>query len=159
MVSKKKKKSEYNPYERLGLVTIEEVLSVKDKETHVFLDQQVKLTSLRMQTFLNKGTTCSACGREAMYFALERHKSRQLGHSNVYHLNLYGLDVEEKEILFTHDHTIARSLGGKDHLSNTTTMCSLCNNAKSVCENKISQLNDWYEKHGNSMRICIVNNE
>jgi len=157
-VSKRKKsKPNQAPYERLGIVTIDEVLAVKDQETYVFLGEQVKLTSLRMQTFLHKGTVCSACGREAAYFAVERHWSRQEGHSNTYHLNLYGLGVEENEILYTHDHTIARALGGKDQISNTETMCSHCNNSKSVCENKIAQLNEWYKKNGKSLRIAIVN--
>lgn len=156
MSKRKKSKSNQAPYERLGIVTIDEVLAVKDHETYVFLGEQVKLTSLRMQTFLNKGTVCSACGRKAKYFAVERHKSRQEGHSNSYHLNLYGFDKDGNELLFTHDHTIARSLGGKDHLSNTTTMCSHCNNVKSICENKISQLNAWYKQNGFKFRVALV---
>ena len=159
-VSKKRKRKnsepKESPYERLGLVDINDVLAVKNKETNEFQGEVIKLTSLRMQTFLNKGTICSACKRKARYFAIERHRSRQEGHSNSYHLNLYGVDSEGNELLFTHDHTIARSLGGKDHLSNTTTMCSYCNNVKSMCENKISLLNQWYKQHGYDFRVALV---
>ncbi|MNE07882.1 hypothetical protein D3C80_1005220 [compost metagenome] len=37
-------------------------------------------------------------------------------------------------MLFTHDHTLARSLGGTDDASNTTTMCAKCNFLKSKGE-------------------------
>lgn len=43
-----------------------------------------------------------------------------------YHLNLWGVKDGE-EVLFTHDHVLARGLGGKDNLDNTQTMCCYCN--------------------------------
>jgi hypothetical protein len=47
--------------------------------------------------------------------------------SPTYHLNLYALDSDGREILMTHDHILARADGGKNHLSNTQTMCAPCN--------------------------------
>lgn len=122
-------------YERLGTVSIEEVMKMKGEPTAVFLDQEVHLsTSKRIETFIHKGTICSCCGRGASFFAIERHSHKN--DPGRYHLNLYGLDEQGNEILFTHDHTIARALGGKDDLSNMTTMCSPCNSRKSINERK-----------------------
>ncbi len=131
---KKKKQA----YERLGTVSIEEVMKMKGEQTAIFLDQEVRLNaSKRIETFIHKGTTCSNCGREASFFAIERHLIRDPNNkSGKYHLNLYGLDEQGNEIMFTHDHTMARALGGNDDLSNMTTMCSPCNSTKSINERK-----------------------
>lgn len=47
-----------------------------------------------------------------------------------YHLNLYAVDENGKEILMTKDHIIPKSKGGKDHISNYQTMCVRCNMTK-----------------------------
>lgn len=122
-----------NPYNRFGRkLKLEEVLPFIPSETGVFLNQQVKLESLRLICFAKKGTCCSDCGLEAKFFALEKMKNDK---ENVrYHLNMYGYDRHQREVLFTHDHTLARSLGGKDHLDNVTTMCGPCNWKKGVQE-------------------------
>jgi hypothetical protein len=80
--------------------------------------------SLRLQTFLEKGTECAECKLKATHFAIERAPNKE---NESYHLNLWGLNDKSEEILFTHDHIIARALGGKDHISNTQTMCCFCN--------------------------------
>lgn len=48
--------------------------------------------------------------------------------------DLWSVDDEGDERLFTHDHIIARSLNGKDDITNTQTMCSPCNAEKSIAE-------------------------
>lgn len=86
----------------------------------------VNLRSLRLRTFAAKGTKCVVCGREATHFAIERdtsHTESDVG----YHLNLWGVNEAGEEVLFTHDHIVARGLGGKDHFDNTQTMCGPCN--------------------------------
>jgi hypothetical protein len=95
-----------------------------DKRTE-FNGLQVKLGSLRLRTFNKSGICCVECGLEATHFALEKNPM-----DVNYHLNLWGFNEDGKEILFTHDHILARSLGGADNLSNTQTMCSVCNFAK-----------------------------
>jgi hypothetical protein len=70
---------------------------------------------------------------EAKYFALEKTLEK-----DPYHLNLYGVK-NGKEVLFTHDHTLARSLGGRDNISNTTTMCTHCNFEKSKGERVLAE--------------------
>lgn len=127
-------------YERFGTLPISQVIETiksqigqrKGKGKVEFLGQTVNCTSLRLRTFALKGTVCSKCGLEATHFALER--TNHPTHANSpYHLNLWGIK-DGREILFTHDHTLARSLGGLDNLSNTTTMCEPCNSKKAVGE-------------------------
>lgn len=87
--------------------------------------------SLRLKTFCRAAYAdalhCSKCKMPASYFAVE---SFRHGNQKSYHVNLYGRDAAGEDVLFTHDHTLARSLGGADDLSNTTVMCFPCNNKK-----------------------------
>lgn len=130
-------------YERLMKIDIDDAISAikihkeiskphnYDKRT-LFKGEMIKLSSLRLQTFAYKGTSCSECGIQASFFAMERTRS-----ASRYHINMWGIDKNGEEILFTHDHTIARALGGLDKISNTTTMCSKCNHSKGIEEQKI----------------------
>lgn len=147
-------------YDRLKKISIEETMSAigvqvdylkkrgffealknGHKSKRQILDGvEVHLTSLRLLTFFQKGTTCSCCGLKASYFAFERNagkKGKQAEGS--YHLNLWGVNEEGEEILFTHDHTLARVLGGADDGTNTTTMCTKCNCEKSKLEKVLAQ--------------------
>lgn len=126
-------------YKRLRTVDLEQVLPVilssipngnpnsKDKVSATIDDVLVKVSSLRLRTFAIHGTTCSSCGLQASFFAFENNGAHN------WHLNLYGTK-EDKDVLFTHDHTLARSAGGTDRIENTTTMCSPCNFTKSLTE-------------------------
>jgi hypothetical protein len=102
------------------------------KSRTLFQNELVKLSSLRLKTFARCGTKCSDCGLEASYFAFEKSNS-----DIFYHLNLWGVNEKGNEVLFTHDHTIARGLGGSNKLDNTTTMCVVCNQKKSVIESEL----------------------
>ena len=84
----------------------------------------VKPYSHRYRVFLN-GCTCIKCGLKASYYRLEKRKE-----SSCFHFNLYGIDKDDNEVLFTKDHILPASLGGKDHYSNYQTMCYVCNCAK-----------------------------
>lgn len=95
-------------------------------ETH-----PVFVTSLRMQTFAVHGTQCAGCGLQGTHFAFEKSPG---GENDSYHLNLYGIDVNGEEVLFTHDHKLARTFGGVDSLENTQTACVHCNAKKSKLE-------------------------
>lgn len=131
-------------YHRIGIVDIKEIrarqktvvgASPKDQPRTELFGKQVKLFSrgTRLRTFY-RSTKCSACGLQASYYAVER-PVRETD-DFPYHLNLWGKDKKGNEILFTHDHTLARSAGGADNVSNTTTMCSPCNFAKSLVEKR-----------------------
>ena len=131
-----------NTYIRHSVLSLQEVLPVlrifrstgKDHK-EVFNNWKVGVSSLRLRTFArdagdNFEIYCSACGLKASFFAIEAFAR---GNHEMVHINLYGVK-DGKDVLFTHDHTLARSLGGIDSLSNTTTMCSPCNNFKSKAE-------------------------
>jgi hypothetical protein len=95
----------------------------------------VGVSSLRLKTFgrafkRSVDLKCVGCGCKATHFAVES----SLGQERP-HLNLYGIK-DGKEILFTHDHILARSLGGDNNLHNTQLMCSPCNFNKSKAETK-----------------------
>lgn len=83
----------------------------------------VKTWSQRYQLFPlhNK---CVKCGLQASYYKLEKQAA-----SKLYHFNLYGIKDGE-EVLFTKDHIIPKSKGGKNHLSNYQVMCHICNEEK-----------------------------
>ncbi len=85
---------------------------------------QVSVISQRYDVF-KKSNVCCRCGLEGTYLASERHK----GDEN-YHFNLYGTDSGGDEVLFTKDHIIPKSKGGKNNLKNYQTMCTVCNELK-----------------------------
>lgn len=133
-------------YDRLKIVEKEKVLAaisdilkkgLSSKRTP-FDGVLLKLTTLRMMTFFEDGTKCHCCGLDASYFAIERNATEAKRDPKTnYHLNLWGIDENGDEVLFTHDHTLARALGGKDDRSNTKTMCTKCNFEKSIIEKEI----------------------
>lgn len=92
----------------------------------------LKLLSVRLMTFAKHGICCAGCGLVGRYFAVEKHPA-----SVSYHANLYAVNAHGKEVLMTHDHILARALGGADNLSNTQTMCSPCNAEKSILEGEL----------------------
>ena len=131
-------------YERIGTVGIAEVLDLIRSpagKTPV-LGKWVGVSSLRLQTFAREDRPCCSnpeCIIQATHFAVERSWRDDPGQraKQAWHLNLYGRDQYGQEVLFTHDHTLARGLGGPDDASNTTTMCLRCNTRKSVHEHRL----------------------
>ncbi len=127
-------------YQRLTSVPVEVVLPllgkpVKQKPTArtEIGGALVNVDGLRLATFKHSGLVCTSCGIKGEFFGIEKFASSR---DEIYHLNLYGLDpVTGLDVLMTHDHTLARSAGGNDDLSNTTTMCSPCNSEKAIGEN------------------------
>lgn len=112
--------------------SIEEVLnkvdtskSLKYKAKEDFDGDMIKVTSLRLYTFKEKGIKCVTCGIEGQYFVKEKTIN-----DKSYHFNLYGINEDGEEVLITKDHIIPSSQGGKDRLENMQTMCKICNKAK-----------------------------
>jgi hypothetical protein len=89
----------------------------------------VKATSDRYKCFLTKGYDCVACGAKGSFFAIEKAKNNL--QTNKYHLNLYAINSDNKEILMTKDHIFPKSKGGKDQIENYQPMCIVCNKLKS----------------------------
>lgn len=131
-----------NRYIRHGIATLNEIIPEVHKHwdypsfRSLIQDQfQVGVTSNRMKTFGRAALTgkivCAGCGLEATHFGIETfHNAKD---DDFPHVNLYGIK-DGQEVLFTHDHILARSLGGKDILENTQVMCSPCNCEKSKGE-------------------------
>lgn len=122
-----------------------------------------RLESQRLTLFKEKGTTCACCGLEATYFrkdiGLSPKALRKLNkpYSGTFHLNLYGISDGE-EVLFTKDHIVAKSNGGRNNFENYATMCTKCNSLKGnykislhefkklYTENNTEKLKDVLEK-------------
>ncbi|MNK79884.1 hypothetical protein D3C87_995650 [compost metagenome] len=130
-LSKTQQKKRARTYDRAGIVPIDEVLPlIRDNsiKSVVLHGHKVNVTSLRLRNFA-KSCTCIACGLEATHFAVEDNTGY------AWHLNLWAdRGPDKKEMLFTHDHTLARALGGADDEANTTTMCAKCNHQKGRVE-------------------------
>lgn len=121
-------------YTRLHTVTLENGLDIltsgfaaKRQKTSLY-GFDVAIASKRLRTFAQTGTTCVCCGMKATYFALERCFGAP--ESMRPHLNLWGVNAQGEEVLFTRDHIRPRSRGGEDTLANSQTMCGPCNWAK-----------------------------
>ena len=135
--------------ERLCQIPLEEVLPVireprssRDRVKVNIRGYNLNAQSLRLRTFKHKGTTCSVCGLTASYFVIEKVKNSE----EAPHLNLYGLK-DGVEVLFTHDHTLARGLGGSNHITNSEPMCGPCNWAKGLEEqNQVLKLQGKWVK-------------
>lgn len=98
-----------------------------DKNRRVFDGNSVKLNSLRLHTFNQKGCTCVSCGREGTHFKLQKNVNDES-----YHLGLWSEDGEQ----LSKDHIIPKSRGGLDTLGNMQTMCIKCNTNKSNAYSK-----------------------
>lgn len=116
---------------RYLVLSIEEVLPLLDTSTHSMKKIraelkgfQVKTCTLRLRTFRRKGTSCAHCELHATHFAIEESPLEKSPH-----LNLYAA-TEKGEMLFTCDHIIPLSKGGKNSCSNTQTLCYDCNQKK-----------------------------
>lgn len=99
----------------------------KHKACHMFGEDSIHMDSLRYKVF-RRSLCCVKCGIEGKFFAKERSLRRdgQPGCKR-YHLNLYAVTHDGREVLMTKDHRIARSNGGSDSLDNLDTMCGPCN--------------------------------
>ena len=87
----------------------------------------VRVKGVRLVTFLVKGITCVTCGLTGKFFAKEKARPEE----SSFHLNLYAIDNNGKEVLMTRDHIIPKSKGGSEEIENMQTMCCKCNCKKS----------------------------
>lgn len=83
----------------------------------------VKKGRLKYKLFLRDGLTCVQCGKTANKCFLEMTQDV----TNVASFNFYRIVSGENELLFTVDHILPKSLGGKSALENYQIMCRDCN--------------------------------
>lgn len=123
-----------NRYSRYKTIPLE--IAIMAIRTGVKMEdsKSAGVQSLRLRTFAEKGTQCVYCGRKAAYFAVEKSAA---SNNDSHHLNLWGTDENGKEILFTHDHVIARGFGGPDTIENSVPACEPCNSRKSMYEDRM----------------------
>lgn len=117
-------------YERVGTLTVDNVLEHVGEKRHVFwignTPYTIKMRSMRYKVFKIKGVCCTKCGIVGTHFAIERSN----GQTGGFHLNLYATKPDGTEVLMTRDHTIPRSKGGPNNLANQEPMCTYCNGKK-----------------------------
>lgn len=116
-------------YERLGVLPVQDVLKAIAEKKPVEYDGVICHTaSTRLLTYHIHGLNCivRGCCVKGEYFAIERAWTA----SSKYHLNLYGMQHDGKEVMITSDHKIPKSRGGIDHISNRQPMCAPHNMGK-----------------------------
>lgn len=125
-------KSELDLYTVVDVIPVEEVFAKIDyhvenrtKGKAEYNGNKFNVKSIRLAVFRNKGLQCAHCDRVGDHFNLEYHTHAKGDNANP-HLNLYSADG----MLFTKDHILPKSKGGKDTLSNLQTMCFECNTLK-----------------------------
>ena len=120
----------FNGYLRVDKkYSIDLVLQNIGEHTLEFDGYPVKMWSLRYQTF-RKSLFCAVCGKEGKHFRLEKHALHANIERNSFHFNLYTIDNNGNELLMTKDHIIPKAKGGRNHISNLQTMCTICNRNK-----------------------------
>lgn len=68
---------------------------------------KVKVSSLRLQTFKDKGTVCVGCGAVGKVFRLQTFRKAKPESQGTPHLNLWGENRHGNMVLFTKDHITA----------------------------------------------------
>ncbi len=111
-------KMKYDKYEkRMVDIVSGEMVKVE------FDGELINMASDRYKVFAHN-KKCISCGLEGQFMAMEK------GNTDIsYHFNMYAIK-DGKEILFTKDHIIPLSKGGKKSLTNLQTMCKICNEKK-----------------------------
>ena len=118
-------------YQTLEILNLEEVndylrsnISNTTMQYGKLCGYQFKLHSQRYQLFMRDTQVCVCCGIKSSFWALQRTGE------GFPHLNLWGINKDNKVVLFTKDHIMPKAKGGKDILENYQVMCATCNSAK-----------------------------
>lgn len=114
-------------YTRAGIVPLLQVFPYIGSGRREYCGKVVRVNGVRLKVFKRDGGVCYMCGLQATHFAIESSP----GQDDHYHINLYALSPEGKEVLMTRDHVHPKSKEGSDDLDNAQTACSPCNARKS----------------------------
>lgn len=142
--------------ESIAVYPVDIILPQIGPEQKILVNDEhwVGASSLRMQTFKEKGVDCVVCGCKGAYFSAERqiwrNKLKERPFVGSYHFNLYGITPTGTLRLMTHDHIIPLSNYGANTLENSTTMCEKCNSKKG---SKIPSA-DFVRKYGGAITLA-----
>lgn len=112
----------------------------------------LRANSVRYKVFHNS-LKCCVCGIEGKFFAKERSLP---AFSDKFHLNLYAMDEDGKEVLMTKDHIIPKSKGGSNGVENMQTMCCRCNEKKGNHMEVEDELKGNYKKNGRIRKAASI---
>jgi hypothetical protein len=121
-------KKKHNVESRIKTYSIKLIFDfIRDNpNAEFYIDEDGNKCKLRRAKYYYEiGIQCVDCSVTAQFFALEKWFDES------FHFDLYGIDSVGDEVLITIDHILARFNGGKDHVSNYQTMCTICNARKS----------------------------
>lgn len=120
----------YTLKEIFNLLDTAETISVESKTGKnkvIKLDNDLLYKDSDRYKLFRKNNKCVSCGLEGLYFK----KKLTPGNKNTTcHLNMFGVTKNGQEVMFTKDHIIPKSKGGKNDMSNYQTMCEPCNMLK-----------------------------
>lgn len=159
--------AEYDPDEVLPFVGNRE--SPKKEYTIGDRSFQVRMTSLRLRTF-KRSQTCVICGLVGTKMLLERFETHGGPHFNFYgvgkpsdifmsHPTAVEGSLKSNLVLFTKDHILPKSAGGRDTIDNMQTMCVICNGLKKNVRltNKLLRiLREYYDEHTTQDRKKLI---
>ena len=102
------------------------LVKCKDLDRVILRGYKIVVDTDRYENLYYHKCKCAKCGLEASFAAIEKNKHSK----DKFHLNIYGIDKNGKEICLTKDHIYPRSLGGFDALDNYQVLCEKCNKLK-----------------------------
>lgn len=120
-------------YERLAVIDLKHGLAIlqeafaKNLHRSAIAGYDVNVRSTRLLNFLSNGTSCSCCGLEASFFALEKDAKGAVQRP---HLNLRGTTPAGNEVLFVRAHRGYMPNNEFDSMENSETLCESCHEAR-----------------------------
>ena len=106
----------------------------------------VRMNSDRYFVFKNNNF-CVSCELEGNKMILDINPGDQSPHFNLY------AEENDRLVLMTKDHILAKSKGGTDELANYQTMCSTCNNLKGAYDLELLDVKELRRLHDNKDKV------
>ena len=110
---------------------VDDSKGIKESELIVHIDGvdlPVYLNSQRYLLFKRDGLKCAHCDRVASVCFLAKPPKNSKAIRG--HFNFFSVEPDGRFVLFTKDHKIAKSTGGRDVMANYIPMCQSCNTKK-----------------------------
>lgn len=115
-------------------------------------DYKVNAKSSRNVLFF-ENNKCVCCGIEGKVMSLEIHKDTTTPHFNLYS------EKDDKLILMTKDHIMAKSCGGGENYSNFQVMCCECNSLKGhhpITLDSLREIKKFMEENSQTLAKSVL---